>query len=161
MFYQSINLGRLKLSVLFKPRVEENKVALVKQKSSAIYSFKEVCSCLETASKKWSRTTSLPLPFNPSSPEQQQRFISNSKIVTKVSRITKGGCEIWYAASCSFGQHCQGCILRFIGKIKRDKKFQSTQSPTSPSRAGLCYHFFCYCGFLSVDLQVVETFSKS
>lgn len=51
LFYQSINLGRLKLSVLFKPRIEENKVALVKQKSSAIYSFKDVCSCLETASK--------------------------------------------------------------------------------------------------------------
>lgn len=51
LFYQSINLGRLKLSVLLKPRVAENKVALVKQKSSPIYSFKEVCSCLETASK--------------------------------------------------------------------------------------------------------------
>lgn len=51
LFYQSINLGSLKLSVLFKPRLAENKVVLVKQKSSTIYSFKEVCSCLETASK--------------------------------------------------------------------------------------------------------------
>lgn len=49
--YQTINLGRLKLSVLFKPRLAENKVVSVKQKPSTIYSFKEVCSCLETASK--------------------------------------------------------------------------------------------------------------
>jgi len=49
--YQAINLGRPKLSMLLKPRLAENKVVLVKQKSSTIYSFKEVCSCLEAASK--------------------------------------------------------------------------------------------------------------
>lgn len=59
-------------------------------------------------------------PFLPR--PQQQRFISNSQIVAKVHRITKCDCEMWYAASSCFGQHSQGCILRFTGKIKRDKK---------------------------------------
>lgn len=61
-------------------------------------------------------------PFLSPAPQQQQRFISNSRIVAKVHRITKYDCEMWYAASSCFGQHSQGCILRFTGKMKRDKK---------------------------------------